>query len=55
MDDAVGREKEAPPRPKNPYPYPKHPNPTPYQIFHLPTSASQAQIKARCTPLLLGL
>ncbi|KAF8194633.1 hypothetical protein BJ912DRAFT_958945 [Pholiota molesta] len=47
MDDAVGREKEAPPRPKNPYPYPTHPNPTPYQIFHLPMSASQAQIKAR--------
>ncbi|KAF9483075.1 hypothetical protein BDN70DRAFT_800522 [Pholiota conissans] len=34
-------------RSKNPFPYPKHPNPTPYQIFHLPVGASQAQIKAR--------
>ncbi|KAH9479154.1 hypothetical protein JR316_0007737 [Psilocybe cubensis] len=33
--------------PKNPYPYPRHAKPTPYQIFHLPVSATQAEIKAR--------
>ena len=34
--------------PRNPYPYPAHRNPTPHQIFHLPHSASDADIKARC-------
>ncbi|KAF8891633.1 hypothetical protein BD779DRAFT_1512218 [Infundibulicybe gibba] len=28
-------------------PYPSNPNPTPHQIFHLPLSASQSEIKAR--------
>lgn len=32
----------------NPYPYPTHPNPQPHQIFHLPRSATQRQIKERC-------
>ncbi|KZT26766.1 hypothetical protein NEOLEDRAFT_1062507 [Neolentinus lepideus HHB14362 ss-1] len=31
----------------NPLPFPSHPNPTAHQIFHLPTSASQEDIKAR--------
>ncbi|EPQ57517.1 hypothetical protein GLOTRDRAFT_137826 [Gloeophyllum trabeum ATCC 11539] len=31
----------------NPLPFPNHPNPTAHQIFHLPASASQADIKAR--------
>ncbi|KAI0268692.1 hypothetical protein BC834DRAFT_792007, partial [Gloeopeniophorella convolvens] len=31
----------------NPYPYPASTNPTPHQIFHLPPSASQKDIKAR--------
>ncbi|KAF8444656.1 hypothetical protein L210DRAFT_3394257 [Boletus edulis BED1] len=31
----------------NPYPYPTHPNPQPHQIFHLPRSATQKQIKER--------
>ena len=30
------------------YPFPAHPNPTPHQIFHLPHSASQQEVKARC-------
>ncbi|KAF8468111.1 hypothetical protein DFH94DRAFT_777198 [Russula ochroleuca] len=30
-----------------PFPFPAHRNPTPYQIFHLPSNASQAEIKAR--------
>lgn len=32
----------------NPFPYPSHRNPTPHQIFHLPRSATEAEIKARC-------
>ncbi|KAG8872336.1 hypothetical protein FRB97_007751 [Tulasnella sp. 331] len=32
---------------KNPYPFPSHRNPTPHQIFHLDTTASDAQIKSR--------
>jgi hypothetical protein len=31
-----------------PFPFPAHRNPTPHQIFHLPSDASQAEIKARC-------
>ncbi|KAN0091188.1 hypothetical protein V8E55_004754 [Tylopilus felleus] len=31
----------------NPYPYPPHQNPHPHQIFHLPRSATQKQIKGR--------
>ncbi|KAI0305584.1 hypothetical protein B0F90DRAFT_1923992 [Multifurca ochricompacta] len=31
----------------NPYPYPSHANPTPHQIFHLPPTASQKEVKAR--------
>ncbi|KAI0758535.1 hypothetical protein BC629DRAFT_1597966 [Irpex lacteus] len=31
------------------YPFPTHPHPTPHQIFHLPPSASQRDIKHRCT------
>ncbi|KAI0035892.1 hypothetical protein K488DRAFT_24049, partial [Vararia minispora EC-137] len=31
----------------NLYPFPKHANPTPFQLFHLPSSATQADIKAR--------
>ncbi|KAG6375405.1 hypothetical protein JVT61DRAFT_2962 [Boletus reticuloceps] len=31
----------------NPYPYPAHTNPQPHQIFHLPRSATQKQIKER--------
>ncbi|KAI0256110.1 hypothetical protein BJV78DRAFT_1169288 [Lactifluus subvellereus] len=31
----------------NPYPYPSNLNPTPHQIFHLPPSASQKEVKAR--------
>ncbi|KAI0812327.1 hypothetical protein BC629DRAFT_931986 [Irpex lacteus] len=31
----------------NPYPYPNTANPTPHQIFHLPRSATQADVKAR--------
>jgi len=31
----------------NPYPYPTHSNPQPHQIFHLPRSATQQQIKER--------
>ncbi|KAH9989906.1 hypothetical protein BJV74DRAFT_772879 [Russula compacta] len=30
-----------------PFPFPAHRNPTPHQIFHLPSNASQAEIKAR--------
>lgn len=29
------------------YPFPTHPRPTPHQIFHLPSNASQKDIKAR--------
>ena len=32
----------------NPYPFPKTPDPTPYQIFHLPSGASESDIKRRC-------
>jgi hypothetical protein len=32
----------------NPYPYPTHNNPTPHQIFHLPSSATENDVKARC-------
>ena len=32
-----------------PFPFPAHRNPTPHQIFHLPSNAPQAEIKARCT------
>lgn len=35
------------PRSANPYPYPPNSNPTPHQIFHLPLSASQKEVKAR--------
>ncbi|KAH9994915.1 hypothetical protein BJV74DRAFT_830435 [Russula compacta] len=31
----------------NPYPYPSNSNPTPHQIFHLPLSASQKEVKSR--------
>ncbi|GJE95845.1 DnaJ domain-containing protein [Phanerochaete sordida] len=31
----------------NPYPYPTTANPTPHQIFHLPRSATKADVKAR--------
>lgn len=34
-------------RAATPYPYPTQPNPTPHQIFHLPASASQKDIKQR--------
>ena len=32
----------------NPYPYPSNSSPTPHQIFHLPLSASQEEVKSRC-------
>ncbi|KAF8629840.1 hypothetical protein AX15_003206 [Amanita polypyramis BW_CC] len=32
---------------RNPYPFPVHQNPTPHQIFHLPSSATEEDIKAR--------
>ena len=32
----------------NPYPYPPHSKPTPHQIFHLPLTASQKEVKSRC-------
>jgi hypothetical protein len=32
----------------NPYPYPPHSNPTAHQIFHLPSTASQKEVKSRC-------
>jgi hypothetical protein len=32
----------------NPYPYPTTKSPTPHQIFHLPPSATENDIKARC-------
>ncbi|KAI5831171.1 hypothetical protein K523DRAFT_8770 [Schizophyllum commune Tattone D] len=35
-----------PPR-ENAYPFPTNPRPTPHQIFHLPVTASQKEIKAR--------
>jgi len=31
----------------NPYPYPSKSNPTPHEIFHLPPSASQKEVKSR--------
>ncbi|KIY51893.1 hypothetical protein FISHEDRAFT_20784, partial [Fistulina hepatica ATCC 64428] len=31
----------------NPYPFPSKAHPTPHEIFHLPATASQADIKAR--------
>ncbi|KXN90882.1 hypothetical protein AN958_03536 [Leucoagaricus sp. SymC.cos] len=34
-------------QPTNPYPYPTHRNPTPHQIFHLPHSATENDVKAR--------
>lgn len=33
---------------KHPFPFPHRTNPTPHEIFHLPRSASQADIKSRC-------
>ncbi|KAH8091712.1 hypothetical protein BXZ70DRAFT_952958 [Cristinia sonorae] len=30
-----------------PFPFPKHSHPTPHQIFHLPSNASQKEIKSR--------
>ena len=33
------------------FPFPAHRNPTPHQIFHLPSNASQAEIKGRCTSI----
>jgi len=39
---------------KNPYPYPKHNRPTPYQIFHLQSGATQAEIKSRCKSNILN-
>ena len=41
--------------PRNQLPYPLHPRPTPYQIFHLPSGASQKQVKDRCEFLEAGL
>ncbi|KAL1707014.1 hypothetical protein EV121DRAFT_200152 [Schizophyllum commune] len=35
-----------PPR-ENAYPFPTNPRPTPHQIFHLPVTATQKEIKAR--------
>ena len=35
-------------RSTDPYPYPSNSNPTPHQIFHLPLSASQQEVKSRC-------
>ncbi|KAI5895852.1 uncharacterized protein SCHCODRAFT_02495038 [Schizophyllum commune H4-8] len=32
---------------ENAYPFPTNPRPTPHQIFHLPVTASQKEIKAR--------
>src|SRR5258708_3703540 len=29
-------------------PFPTHPRPTPHQIFHLPQTATDAEIKSRC-------
>ncbi|KAI0644500.1 hypothetical protein C8Q79DRAFT_912882 [Trametes meyenii] len=31
----------------NPYPFPRNAHPTPHQIFHLPKSATRADVKAR--------
>ncbi|KAI0780291.1 hypothetical protein C8Q74DRAFT_1169424, partial [Fomes fomentarius] len=31
----------------NPYPFPANAHPTPHQIFHLPKSATRADVKAR--------
>ncbi|PFH49775.1 hypothetical protein AMATHDRAFT_124244, partial [Amanita thiersii Skay4041] len=31
----------------NPYPFPAHRNPTPHQIFHLPVSPTESEIKSR--------
>jgi len=36
-----------PPSRPNPFPFPLHRNPTPYQIFHLPSSATANDIKDR--------
>jgi len=36
----------------NPYPYPTHAHPSPYQIFHLPHNASQAEVKRRYIDLV---
>jgi len=36
----------------NRYPYPTHKCPTPHQIFHLPQSATESDIKARCVSSL---
>ena len=35
----------------NPYPFPANSHPTPHQIFHLPKSATRADVKARCAYL----
>jgi len=40
------------PSSSNPYPYPTYANPSPYQIFHLPHNASQAEIKRRYIDLV---
>ena len=32
----------------NPYPFPNTARPTPHQVFHLPKSATRAEVKARC-------
>jgi hypothetical protein len=37
----------------NPYPYPSNSSPTPHQIFHLPLSASQEEVKSRCVHRLI--
>jgi len=39
----------------NPFPFPIHPNAQPHDIFHLPRSATQKEIKQRCKPLFLIL
>ena len=38
----------SPPSHPNPFPFPLHRNPTPYQIFHLPSTATASDIKDRC-------
>ena len=48
MDGTRRRLATATAPPRNRFPYPVHPRPTPYQIFHLPSGASQKQVKIRC-------
>jgi len=38
----------------NPYPYPSKLSPTPHEIFHLPPSASQKEVKSRCVHRPIG-